>query len=209
MKVDTVVIGDFQTNSYIVTSSDSSTCLVIDIPAPAGDLITRLKSLGVSPELVVLTHAHIDHIGGLQELKQSFLSVKVAAGAGAAAMLDHPSMNLSVYFKGAKKFGPADIELDEGDEVKCGEIVLQTLLVEGHAPGSICLLSGEGSPVVFSGDTLFAGSIGRTDLPGGDTELLTGRIRDAIMSLPDETIVYPGHGPSTSVGAERNNPFLV
>ncbi len=209
MRVETLVLGEFQTNCYIVTAQSSKTAMIIDAPEPAEPIIEYLKKTDLTPEVVVITHAHFDHIAGVSALQAAFPELKTAASARAGGMLGRPTMNLSLFLARPTKYPAPDLKLEHGGIVSGGGCEFEVISLDGHAPGSVCLLSKEEPAEIFTGDTLFAGGIGRTDLPGGNTKDLLGRIHRRIMSLSDETIVYPGHGPQTTVGEERNNPFLV
>lgn len=208
MNVETLALGEFQTNSYIVWKDGGKSALVIDCPEPHGPIVDRLNELGLIPEIVVNTHAHVDHIAGNPGLRKAFPDLKLAASAKVSELLGRPSMNLTLFFGKGLTLRPADIMLEDGGELEAGGGSFEIIQVEGHAPGSICLLRKGKPGVVFTGDTLFAGSVGRTDLPGGDTEALISGIRSRILCLNEDTIVYPGHGPVTTIGAEKDNPFL-
>lgn len=216
MFVDTVVVTDFQTNCYIVSAegpgsgAEPGACLVVD-PGGEGDLIlARLRHLGLRPRLLVNTHGHADHIGANADLKGRFADLEVAVGAADAPLLGSPFRNLAVLFGRWIKSPPPDRLLREGDLLEEAGLHLRVRELPGHTRGHICLVAeGEEPPVVFCGDTLFAGSIGRTDLPGGSRRRLLEGIARVLLSLPPETVLYPGHGPATTVAAERAaNPFL-
>lgn len=209
MNVETRVLGDFQTNGYIVWTEPDRTCLIIDAPQPAEPLIDAVRDVGLTPELLLLTHGHLDHIAGSDEIRRAFPGLRVAASKDTGRMLRRPSLNLSVLLGGPRTFPPPDAILAHGDEVTTGATRLRVIGLDGHATGSLCFVAGCTPPLVFTGDTLFAGSIGRTDFPGGSLADLLAGIREHIMTLPDDTVVYSGHGPSTTVAAERSNPFLA
>jgi hydroxyacylglutathione hydrolase len=209
MIVHTVIVGDFQTNAYVVHSEGSEKALVVDAPGPADEIVSLMKKEGLTAEVLVVTHAHIDHLSGMADLRFEYPEMKMAAGEDASRMLGRPTMNLSLFLGKAAKFPDPDILLTNGCQLKAGGLDFEVRVVTGHAPGSVCLFQKDDPPTVFTGDTLFAGSVGRSDLPGGDMNDLIEKIRERIMSLPEETVVYPGHGPQTSIGDERSNPFLV
>lgn len=209
MIVERLILGDFETNSYIVRNESAKSVLLIDAPEPAEPIIERFKELTLTPEFLVITHAHVDHIAGIPDLRTAFPNMKLAASGEAGRIFRRPTMNLSLFMARPTKYPPPDIELSDGEVLSTGGLDLTVILLEGHARGSICLLSNTEPAMIFSGDTLFAGSIGRADLPGGNMQELTSGIHTRIMSLPDETIVYPGHGLQTTVGVERNNPYLL
>lgn len=209
MRVETLVVGDFQTNCYVISDESSEEAVIVDAAEPADVIINYLKRAGLVASIVVVTHAHFDHIAGIPAIQGAFPEVRIAASSRAGGMLKRPTMNLSLFMARPTKYPAPDVRLVHGERLKagCGEFLVMSL--DGHAPGSVCLL-WEGEPSqIFTGDTLFAGGVGRTDLPGGKTKDLIEGIQRRIMSLPDETIVYPGHGPRTTIGEERNNPFLV
>ena len=199
-----LVVGPFASNCYIIGSESNKEGVIIDPGADAKEILKNVKDLGLKTKFIVLTHGHIDHIGALKEVKD-------ATGAEAAIHTDD-AKSLNDHSLG-RVFGlsypppPApDRLLKDGDSIDFGNLHLLVLHTPGHSPGGICLL-GEG--VVFSGDTLFNYGIGRTDLPGGSYSQLMNSIHTKLMILPDNTIVYPGHGPDTTIGTERRgNPFL-
>ncbi len=199
-----LVVGPFASNCYIIGSESNKEGVIIDPGAEAEEILKNIKDLGLKTKFIVLTHGHIDHIGALKEVKD-------ATGAEAAIHTDD-AKSLNDHSLG-RVFGlsypppPApDRLLKDGDSIDFGNLHLLVLHTPGHSPGGICLL-GEG--VVFSGDTLFNYGIGRTDLPGGSYSQLMNSIHTKLMILPDNTIVYPGHGPDTTIGTERRgNPFL-
>ncbi|MCR4402214.1 MAG: MBL fold metallo-hydrolase [Firmicutes bacterium] len=203
MIVRTVRVGQLGTNCYIVGCEDERKAVVIDPGAEPERIIQALRADGFTCGVVVNTHGHADHIAANG-------AVKAATGAAIAVhMLDaealaDPSVNLSAFAMppGLRVEGPrADRLLAEGEEVVAGSVRLRVVHTPGHTPGSISLV---GDGVVFCGDTLFAGGgVGRTDFPGGSYDLLVMSITEKIFSLPDDTVVYPGHGPSTTVGTER------
>ncbi len=212
MFIDTLVVSELQTNCYIVTAeaTEPSSCLLID-PGGEGDLIVaRLRHLRLHPELIVNTHGHVDHIGANAELKQAFPQLPIAIGRSDASMLRSPLRNMAVFLAHWTKSPPADRLLGHGDRIEAAGVTLEVREVPGHTPGHIVLLAaGEEPPIVFSGDTVFAGSIGRTDIPGGSHKTLLDAIERSILVLPADTVLYPGHGPTTTVGRERVlNPFL-
>jgi hydroxyacylglutathione hydrolase len=209
VRVETLVVGDFQTNCYVISEESSGEAVVIDAAEPADVIIDHLERSGLTASVVVVTHAHFDHIAGIPAIQKAFPDVQVAASSEAGELLGRPTMNLSLFLAKSAKYPAPDIKLEHGGDLKAGGLELSVISLDGHAPGSICLL-WEGEPrQLFTGDTLFAGGIGRTDLPGGQNKGLLEGIQRRIMSLPDETVVYPGHGPQTTVGGERSNPFLV
>jgi len=199
-----LVVGPFASNCYIIGSESNKEGVIIDPGADAEEILNNVKDLGLDTKFIVLTHGHIDHIGALKEVKD-------ATGAEAAIHTDD-AKSLNDHSLG-RVFGlsypppPApDRLLKGGDSIDIGDLHLLVLHTPGHSPGGICLL---GDGVVFSGDTLFNYGIGRTDLPGGSYSQLMNSIHTKLMILPDNTIVYPGHGPDTTIGTERGgNPFL-
>ncbi len=209
MKIDRLILGEFETNSYVVRENESAVdCLVIDTGLDASDLVEFLQQHQLSPVAVVLTHGHVDHIVGLEALRRHFPHIKVYIHRLDAPMLADPRANLSVLTGTTFRSEPADVLLEDGDTVEEAGIRLKVLHTPGHTPGGICLYA-ESEDVVFVGDTLFADSVGRTDFPGGDMDQLLQSIRTKLFPLPDQTAAYPGHGMRTTIGREkRANPFL-
>jgi glyoxylase-like metal-dependent hydrolase (beta-lactamase superfamily II) len=209
MKIDCLVLGEYETNCYVVRSGEAaSDCLVVDPGLGAEELIAFLDERKMTAVAAVLTHGHIDHIAGLAALRRSFPDIKVFIHAHDAEMLGKPVANLSGLMGRAFAAEPADILLEDGDWVERAGVKLQVLHTPGHTPGGLCLYSSGGG-VVFTDDALFAESIGRTDFPGGSMSRLVRSIKEKLWVLPDETVVYPGHGPSTTIGREKaHNPFL-
>ena len=183
-------------------------CLIVDPGLGSEELIAFLSERKITPVGVVLTHGHIDHIAGIGALRENYSDIKVLIHALDAEKLLDPSANLSELMGHAFTADPADVLLEDGVWIEHAGVKLQVLHVPGHSPGGICLYSSEAG-VVFTDDTLFAESIGRTDLPGGSMPQLLGCIKEKLWPLADETVVYPGHGPETTIAREKaQNPFL-
>lgn len=207
MILETLVLGPLQTNCYILGCPASGDGLVIDPGAEAGRVEAVLKKHGLKLGKIILTHGHADHIGACGELKQS-TGAKILVHREDAALLTDPHLNLTAYTGFPCAFPQADVLLDDGDVVELGAATTLTVLhTPGHTRGSICLL---GPNRLFSGDTLFAGSVGRTDFPGGSFKELLNSLKERILPLADDVLVYPGHGPSSTIGFEkRENPYLT
>jgi len=206
MKYELVVVGALETNCYLVYCEETRACAVIDPGADPEKIIASVADLELKPAIVLNTHGHVDHIGGNSDIVKKY-AVPLAMHAADTGMLqvsDYIELSLLL---GARNSPPPDRLLTEGDEVAFGRVSLRVIHVPGHTPGSVGFLGGG---VLFSGDTLFCGGVGRTDLPGGSWKDLERSIRERILTLPEETIVLPGHGPWTTVEQERNsNPFLT
>ncbi|HEW79912.1 MAG TPA: MBL fold metallo-hydrolase [Phycisphaerales bacterium] len=209
MKIDCLVLGAYQTNSYILRESTAAKdCLIVDTGLQAGELIDFLKRHKLNPTAVVLTHGHADHITGIPALRENYSDIKVYIHKLDAGMLTNQQHNLSALAGVQFSTDPADLTLDDGDIIEQADINLKVFHTPGHTPGGICLYSKD-EQIVFSGDTLFAGSVGRTDFPGGDMTQLIKGIRGKLCILPDKTIVYPGHGPATTIAQEKaHNQYL-
>jgi glyoxylase-like metal-dependent hydrolase (beta-lactamase superfamily II) len=205
VKIVAIPNGQFLENCYLVIDEAARECAVVDPGEEAGMILHKLRDTGATPVAIWLTHGHIDHILG---------APRVAAETGAPVYL-HPADRLlyDAAPEQAEWFGlqaeplpPPDREFAAGQVLRVGGLTFTVGHAPGHSPGHV-VLSGQGA--VFGGDVLFQGSIGRTDLPGGDFDTLLASIERELLALPDSTIVYPGHGPHTTVGAERRtNPFL-
>ena len=209
MKIDYLILGGYQTNCYILRKDDSAKdCLIIDPGLEAGELIEFLDEQKLNPVAVVLTHGHIDHIAGVAALRNRFVEIKVYIHNLDAEMLTEPNMNLSAMSGMAYVTEPEDVSVKERDVIDLAGVKLLVLHTPGHTPGGISLYSKQDS-VVFVGDTLFADSIGRTDFPGGSMSQLLNSVREKLFTLPGDTQVYPGHGPATTIAAEKaHNPFF-
>lgn len=209
MEIDGLILGSYQTNSYILREDESAeNCLIVDTGLEAGSLIDFLGERNLNPVAVVLTHGHTDHIRGVALLREKFPGIKVYIHRLDTEMLTGAVSNLSLMEGIRFSTEPADVLLEEGDVVEQAGIKLQVLHTPGHTPGGICLYS-EDEGIVFSGDTLFCAGVGRTDFPGGNMARLLKSIREKLFILPDETVVYPGHGPVTTISQEKaNNPYL-
>ena len=210
MKIDCLVLGPYETNCYVLRRSDAvSDCLIIDPGLGGGVLIEFLRKHELKPVAVILTHGHIDHIAGLAQLHQSANpGIRVYIHELDAEMLGDPEANLSAVAGCPFTSAPTQATVADGDRIEQAGIKLRVLHVPGHTPGGICLYCEEDG-VVFTDDALFAESIGRSDFPGGDMRQLVTSIKQKLCVLPDNTVVYSGHGPSTTIGREKaHNPFL-
>ncbi|MFQ5862204.1 MAG: MBL fold metallo-hydrolase [Candidatus Brocadiales bacterium] len=213
MKIERLSVGPLEACCYVVINEDTKEALIID---PGGDherIIAFIKKNALVPKLLINTHGHGDHIGANREIREAFPEVKIAIHQDDEACLTHPSKNLSFLGGFLLKSPPADIVLKEGDKIGISGIELGVIHTPGHTPGGICLLgrsTADNRPaILFSGDSLFQGGIGRTDLPGGDFTALIESLQRKILTLEGRTVVYPGHGPTTTIEEERkNNPFL-
>lgn len=206
MIIEQLPLGPLQANCYLLGCATTRDAVVIDPGAEAGHILQRVEHHGFQVKYVLLTHAHFDHIAAVAE---------VVAVTGAPLAMHQADLPLLESGGGAELFGlprppykAPDQWLSAGDEVRFGEHCLEVRFTPGHAPGHISFYEAD-LGVVFDGDVLFAGSIGRTDLPGGNLTQLMHSIQQALLTLPDHTQVFSGHGPATTIGQERrNNPFL-
>jgi hydroxyacylglutathione hydrolase len=209
LQIHTIVSQPFEENTYIVWQPPQTDALVID-PGLEPELILEfLRDQGLRAKAILNTHGHADHIGGNADVKAAFPTAPILIGHGDAIMLSDANANLSAPFGMAITSPPADRLLREGDVVEEAGIRLEVLELPGHSPGHIVLVLRGQPCLVFGGDVLFRGSVGRTDFPGGSSERLFEGIRDKLFALPPDTVVYSGHGPVTTIAHERRtNPFV-
>lgn len=200
------VAGHMQANCYIIGCPATGEAAVVDPGGDADRILARLKARGLRLRYIILTHGHVDHIAALGEVREA-TGAEVLIHAGDAEMLTDPTRNLSFFMGRRLRFSPAERLLADGDTIEVGTVRLEVVHTPGHTPGGICLKTDD---LVITGDTLFAGSIGRSDFPGGNHRQLIRSIKERLLCLPGHTRVYPGHGPETTIEEEkRYNPFLA
>lgn len=198
-------VGSIGANCYLIGCEQTKEGAVIDPGDEGSRIVAKVKELGLNIKSIILTHGHIDHISGLDDVKKA-TSAQILIHREDAPMLVDGNRNLSHLMGTTRGYPPADVLLKDGDVIKVGKLEFKVLHTPGHTKGGICL---EIEGIIISGDTLFQGSIGRSDFPGGSHEVLINSIKTKLLPYPDETKVYPGHGPRTSIGFERvNNPFF-
>lgn len=207
MKLQTLVVGAFQVNCYLYWDESSREGIIID----PGDEETRIfgavREAGFTPKAILLTHGHVDHIAAVEPVKTEY-SIPVYIGKGEETLLRNPSENVSELIGHPITAPEPDHLVADEEIVIAGPVSLKVLATPGHSPGGVCYLD-ESEGILFCGDTLFWGSVGRTDFPGCSHEQLIESITKKILPLPDAIVCEPGHGPATTVGGERvNNPFL-
>jgi len=203
-------VGPLASNAYLVRDNGGEEGAVIDPGAEGDRIVQRCRTEGIVPRLLINTHGHVDHIGANAALKAAFPDALLCVGARDADRLTDPVANLTALFGGSAS-GPApDVLLEDGQELRFGSVALRIIETPGHTPGGVCLLApDESPPQLFCGDLIFRRGVGRSDLPGGDPEELAASIKQRILTLPDETTIWPGHGEGTTVGEERiENPFI-
>ena len=206
MKVVPIPNGVFVENTYLVIDEQAGQGAVVD-PGEDTDLIARaLRDAGVSIVAIWLTHAHLDHLLGVSRIREE-TGAPVYLHPADRPLYDAAPQQGAAFGIPAAPLAPPDRPFNHGDTLRVGDLSFEVRHVPGHSPGHVALV---GHGVVFAGDVLFQGSVGRTDLPGGDYDTLLASIRRELLVLPDSTIVYAGHGPQTTIGAERrSNPFLT
>jgi glyoxylase-like metal-dependent hydrolase (beta-lactamase superfamily II) len=201
-----IMTGELHANCYLLGCPDTREALVIDPGGEGERILGLLADHDFRLTTVINTHGHFDHIGGNRVLVERS-GAELLLHAADLPLLRGASQHAAAF--GCRPVDPSPEPtrlLDDGDQVQVGSIVLQVTHLPGHSPGSVCLRLGQR---LFVGDVLFAGSIGRTDLPGGDQYALMRGLHDRLLVLPDATVVYPGHGPETTIGHERrHNPYL-
>lgn len=206
LKIDAFSLGPLQTNAYLLSIPGENKGVVIDPGMNPQPLLKRVQDMEI--EAILLTHAHFDHIGGVDQLRK-LKGCPVYLHDAEAEWLTNPNRNGSSRWPdlgGPIVTEPAEYALDEGQKLQLLGLTFQMLHTPGHSPGSISILHGKH---LFGGDVLFKMSVGRTDLPGGNNNDLLDSIHGKLFKLPDETIVYPGHGPRTTIGFEReHNPYV-
>ena len=213
MIVHALTVGALETNCYLAICPRTLEAMVLDPGGDAGRILALIRRHSANVRWIIVTHGHGDHIAANAELKAALPEARLAAHEADAPMLPDPELNLSAAFGLSVASPPADVLLHDGDVIAFGALRFKVIHVPGHTPGGIALYASETGqmkkPALFSGDALFAAGIGRTDFPGGSAEELIRAIRARLLPLPEETLVYPGHGPPTTIGEEaRSNPFL-
>jgi len=200
-----LVVGPLQVNCYILADEKTKEAVVIDPGDDAGDILRVIREKGLAVKYLVNTHAHFDHVGANKALKEA-TGAQLLLHEQDAGVLKTSTMHAAAFNLTTTASPAADRYVRHGDLIEAGEVSLKVLETPGHSPGGICLLE---QGMIFTGDTLFAGSVGRSDLPGGNLMTLLAGIKQNLLTLPDETRVFPGHGPDTTIGDERrDNPFL-
>jgi len=208
MKLELLVVGPFEVNCCLWYDEMTGDGVIIDPGAEGERILQTASDLKIQAKGILLTHGHGDHIAAVSDVKET-LEIPLYIGNGEEELLANPSANVSAYFNQPIVAPPADHLVTDEQLLTFGSIRLRVLATPGHSPGGVCYLD-EQQGVLFCGDTLFAGGIGRTDFPGCSHERLIESIKTRIMTLPDAVVCVPGHGPSTTVGAERtSNPFLI
>jgi glyoxylase-like metal-dependent hydrolase (beta-lactamase superfamily II) len=205
VKIEWRTVGAFQENCYLVVDPATKRAVLIDPGAEADEIIAMVRASGATLEAIWLTHAHIDHIGAIAGVKRTW-DVPMYMHPADQPLYDRGAMQAAVYGLPFEQPPAPDHELADGDVLTVGSVSFDVLHVPGHAPGHVAFVR---PGCMLGGDLLFAGSIGRTDLPLADPERMMESL-ERVAGLPEDTVVYPGHGPATSIGQERaTNPFLT
>jgi hydroxyacylglutathione hydrolase len=205
MKIESVVVGALETNCYLAYCEKSRACAVVDPGAEPELIFQAIAQNNLEPVILLNTHGHVDHVGANKDLKDRF-NIPLHIHRADHKLLRNSFLSAIAGFLGAKASPEPDAFLEDGEEISVGEGTLKVLTTPGHTPGSV---SFKGEDFLLSGDTLFCGGVGRTDLPGGNWTELIGSIQNRILTLPGQTRVYPGHGPDSTVDQEKNsNPYL-
>ncbi|MBQ1696536.1 MAG: MBL fold metallo-hydrolase [Bacteroidales bacterium] len=211
MKIERYINNSFEENTYIVYDDDTRECAIIDpgcySTAEREAITSSIAQLKLRPVMIVNTHCHVDHILGVNFLKKTY-GIPFAANNADQYLLDNADLYGSMW--GWKMDGKITIDIDctEGTELKVGNSILKCAATPGHTPGGMAIYSDDGK-FIFTGDTLFRGTIGRTDLPGGDYDAIIASIRNRLMRFDSQYEVFPGHGESTSIAEEAaNNPMI-
>ncbi|MGH7444752.1 MAG: MBL fold metallo-hydrolase [Longimicrobiales bacterium] len=208
LHVDAFAAGDFAENGYVVWQDGATFAVAVDPGAAAGAMADFLADNGLFCEAILLTHAHLDHIEGVAELVGR-TGAAIYLHADDRLLYEQVQQQAAMFGLETARQPPVDHSLEHGQALRFGDIGLEVRHVPGHSPGHVLFYS-EAGEFALVGDVVFAGSIGRTDLPGGDLSTLLLSIRTQILTLPDATVLHPGHGPSTTVERERiGNPFLA
>ncbi len=204
LEIKTLVVGQLEANCYIIYDPGNREAMVVD----PGDEPDRILDLITTDNLkvrhIVCTHTHFDHVGAIPELREK-TEARIVIHKDEAEIYEAARDMAALWGYDVDPLPPPDIYVTEGDEIKTGSLVFRVMHTPGHSPGGICLY---GNGIVITGDTLFAGSVGRTDFPGGDIDLLKGSFK-RLMSLPDDTVVLPGHGPRSTIGREKRENFFI
>ncbi len=196
----------FGQNGYVVSCPITRKAVLVDPGAAVDGMLSYVREEGLDVQAILLTHAHVDHIEGVARVRET-ITVPIHLHPNDEGMYTYAPQQAQMFGMELQAPPPIDEYLSAGESIRVGEVKLEVRHTPGHAPGHVILV---GLGVAIVGDCVFAGSIGRTDLPGGDFQTLMSSIRREILSLPGETVLYPGHGPETTVGHERdNNPFLA
>jgi len=206
--IETFTLGPWETNCYLIHDPGRRTCWIADASFEPRPLIDRIRTLGLTPQTLVLTHAHLDHIAGVAEILDAFPGTPVWIHEAEQRWLAEPALNLSAAIGMPVTAPGPDRILRHGEILDLGGEPWEVRHTPGHSPGGIALIHA-GSRRAITGDTLFAGSIGRHDFPNADFTTLERSIQRQLYTLPDDTTIYPGHGPTSSIGREkRTNPFV-
>jgi hydroxyacylglutathione hydrolase len=206
VKITGLTVGPFEENAYLVVDEGTRRAVLIDPGDEASRIVRMVRDSGAELEAIWLTHAHIDHIGAVAAVKREW-DVPVYLHPADAPLYAAGATQASFYGLPFEQPGPAERTLADGDRIRVGGLEFDVLHVPGHSPGLVVF---HGNGVVLAGDLLFAGSIGRTDLPLSSPTAMETSLARVMRELPDETVVHPGHGPATSIGRERaTNPFVT
>lgn len=205
LKIERIPAGVYAANCYVISSEVTQKGVIVDPGGSVDKISNYLEENEIEPVMILLTHAHGDHIMGVPELKQ-YYPVKVGVHKGDLEMLANASINLSSQMTGPTVGIEPDFTFEDGDVLTAGDLKVEVVHTPGHSLGGVCFVIGN---YVITGDTLFAGSIGRTDLTGGDYDTLIESIAQKLLTRSDDLVVLPGHGPASTIGKERfGNPFL-
>ena len=205
-----IVSAGFEENTFVAHLDDRQDCLVIDPGLEPGKIVDYLKKNDLTPAAILITHGHGDHIAGNATLKQRWPECRIVIGRADAPKLLDPNLNLSADFGIPSVSPPADVLVDDGSQLSEAGIDLEVLAIPGHSVGHVVYVIRKQDPMlVFVGDVIFAGSVGRSDFFDGDFKQLATGIRTKLYTLPESAVLLSGHGPSTTVGREkRTNPFV-
>jgi glyoxylase-like metal-dependent hydrolase (beta-lactamase superfamily II) len=205
---ETFPVGPLQCNCTILGDPATGKALVIDPGDQGAEIVKMLAELGLRAVTLIHTHAHFDHVGATRHVAEA-TKAEIQLHQGDRPLYENLAMQGEAFGFKFDDVLPVNRWMNDGDTIKAGGVEVEVIHTPGHTPGSVCFSLGGSEPILFSGDTLFQSSIGRTDLWGGDGRLILRSIKTRLYSLPEETLVIPGHGPETTIGEERvTNPFV-
>jgi glyoxylase-like metal-dependent hydrolase (beta-lactamase superfamily II) len=203
------VLGGYATNCHVVTLSGSKDCWVVDVGFEPQDMLDWIESQQLTPRGILLTHCHVDHIAGIDEALARFGPLPLSVHEAEAGFCSDPMLNLSAVSGALVSVTEPDTLLRDGEVLKLGESRWRVLHTPGHSPGGVAFVHDDSRQAIV-GDTLFAGSIGRFDFPTSSADDLRKSVRETLMNLPDDCTIFPGHGPTSTIGGERRtNPYVA